>query len=653
MPSKKPLYYKQLYLLIFRNVGWIGILSFLVLFFAVPMHLVLLDKKDYREWGNNLVFQQIFDVIPEIQMGVLLLTPILLGIFLFRYIQNKAFSDLMHSLPVSRKFLFHFFTWNGFVVLILPIILNGLILMAAYSLFDLEIFISIKSIFSWIGMFIVYTSVIYFACIFVGMLTGLSITQGLFTALFLLFPAGVIFMLFYNFSTYVYGFPADKYISDKLIYLSPIMAPAIIYSNYSGLKVCIGYIIVSVIFYVAAMLLYKKRNAEAVYQTLTISNLRGLFKYTVSICFMLLAGLYFQVMHKGLAFHLFGLLIGSIIGYLIGEMFIQKSWRVFNRLKGYAYFLIAVVIVAGVSPFLINKYEQNIPELNVIKSVSLNDSLTYKDEAMKELSSSENIEKVIEMHRELIQTQNTIDEYADGVIPLTIEYKLNNNKKVTRTYTIVRDEYKKWLKPIYESKEYKQLLYDFESQTNILGVTIEFPYEGNSLTITDPEERKSFLAALTSDKQNNLYEDMIARYISSADISIRKRDGKGHNYNYYDSFITAKDTHTIAWLKEHGYQNRLTIKPEYIEKVVVFKASDLGIDAPGDYYSEEIEEKVDKLPNKVEVTNKDLRNEMISYYTYDVEKYAVYVKTKYQYEMEVNYITEENLPESIKNSLGK
>lgn len=654
MPSKKPLYYKQLYLLIFRNVGWIGILSFLVLFFAIPMHLVLLDKKEYREWGNNIVFQQILDINSVIQMGVLLLTPILIGIFLFRYIQNKAFSDLMHSLPVSRKFLFHFFTWNGFVVLVLPVVLNGLILMAAYSIFDLGIFISIKSIWSWIGIFTVYTSVIYFACIFVGMLTGLSITQGLFTALFLLFPAGVIFMLFYNFSTYVYGFPLEKYISDKLIYLSPILAPAIIYSNYSDLKVCIAYIVVSVIFYVAAMLLYKRRNAETVYQTLTFRNLRGLFKYTVTICFMLLAGLYFQVMNNGIGFHLFGLLIGSLIGYLIGEMFIQKSWRVFNRLKGYAYFFIAVVIVAGVSPFLINKYEQYIPEENDIKSIAINDSMTYTDEAMKKLSSSENMEKVIEMQRELIKTQNTVEIYGESVIPLTIEYKLNNNKKVTRTYTINQDDYSKWLKPIYESKEYKQQVYDFESQTNITEVTLEFSYEGGAITITNPEELKGFLSALTADKQKESYEDMKTRYISSASISILKENDE-NNYNYYDSFITLKDKQTIAWLKKHGYHNELTIKPEFVEKVVVFKARDLGIDINRDYdyVPENIEEELDKLSNKVEVNTESLQKEIISTYSYGKEKYAVYVKTRDQYGLEVNYITEENLPESIKNSLEK
>ena len=648
MPSKKPLYYKQLYLLIFRNVGWIGILSFLVLFFAVPMHLVLLDKKDYREWGNNLVFQQIFDVIPEIQMGVLLLIPILLGIFLFRYIQNKAFSDLMHSLPVSRKFLFHFFTWNGFVVLILPIVLNGLILMAAYSLFDLEIFFSIKSIFSWMGIFTVYTSIIYFACIFVGMLTGLSITQGVFTALFLLFPAAAIFMLFYNFSNYVQGFPVDIYLSDKIMYLSPIMVPAIIYdSNYSEAKVAIAYIVASVIFYVAALFLYKRRNTETVYQTLTIRNLRGLFKYTVTICFMLLAGLYFQVMNNGIAFHLFGLLIGSFIGYLIGEMFIQKSWRVFNRLKGYVFFLIAAALVAGVSPLLINKYEQYVPKVGEIRSVTINDIFFNTDDDMEGLTSVESKMLVADLHKDLIGI-GKVDEDT-SLTQITIEYRLNDNSEVTRTYSIGESAYRKLLKPIYESKEYKQKLYTFKS-SDIKKVTVEMPYDGGSINISDEKELNSFLSVLTEDKLNESFEEMTKRYASTASIDIQRKNG---STEYLYSFISEMNRNTIEWLKKRGYQNGVTLNPETIEKMYIFNANEIGISQNFDYSPDNIEAKVNKISAKIEVDNKELQKEIISNYVYSEEKYAVYVKSKYQYNNDLSFMSQEDLPEGIKEKLEK
>ncbi|MED4052802.1 hypothetical protein ACQRXC_10640 [Niallia taxi] len=647
MPLKKIFYYKQLSLLIFRNVGWLGIISFLALFFAVPMHLILMDKKDYRRWEGDQVYSEIFDINILVQAGIMIIIPLLLGIFLFRYIQSKAYSDLIHSLPVSRSFLFHFFTWNGFLVLIVPIILNAIVIMAAYWIMDLHQFISFAKIFSWIGIFIIFTAIVYFTCIFVGMLTGLSITQGVFTVLLLLFPAGIIYMVFYNFSNYVHGFPVDKYISDKLIYLSPILAPVIIYSDYSAVKVYTSYIVVCVILYIAALLLYKKRNAETVYQTLTVSNLGGLFKYTVTICFMLLFGLYFQLINQGLPYHLFGLLIGSFIGYLVGEMFLMKSWRVFNRLKGYVFFLLAAIVVAVAAPFLNSKYEKFVPEVEDIKGVRLVESNNYSDKKIKGLTTEENKKLVALMHEELIKAGKTYDQdyYDDSLKKLTIEYELNN-RKVTRFYTMEREEYKKLLKPIYESKEYKEQLYDLDTQDNIIKVTVDMPY-GKTLKINDEKELKNFLKTLMEDKRNESFDQMTNEYNLSASISV---DKKNETTEYYNS-ISVNDRKTVDWLNERGFQNIFAVDSEYVDKMYIVKSEDIGLDYTGAYSNEEIDNKISKLRNKEEVRSKEQQSEILSKYVYSNEKYAVLTKGKYQLETEVNFISEDDLPDSVKQKL--
>ncbi|MDE5053163.1 hypothetical protein NDK25_13055 [Niallia taxi] len=647
MPLKKIFYYKQLSLLIFRNVGWLGIISFLALFFAVPMHLILMDKKDYRRWEGDQVYSEIFDINILVQAGIMIIIPLLLGIFLFRYIQSKAYSDLIHSLPVSRSFLFHFFTWNGFLVLIVPIILNAIVIMAAYWIMDLHQFISFAKIFSWIGVFIIFTAIVYFTCIFVGMLTGLSITQGVFTVLLLLFPAGIIYMVFYNFSNYVHGFPVDKYISDKLIYLSPILAPVIIYSDYSAVKVYTSYILVCVILYVAALLLYKKRNAETVYQTLTVSNLGGLFKYTVTICFMLLFGLYFQLINQGLPYHLFGLLIGSFIGYLVGEMFLMKSWRVFNRLKGYVFFLLAAIVVAVAAPFLNSKYEKFVPEVEDIKSMSLEESDNYSDDSIKTLTSEENKKLVVLMHKELIKADETYDHnnYDDRLKKLTIGYELNN-RKVTRFYTMQREEYKKLLKSIYESKEYKEQLFDLDTKDNITKVTVDMP-TGQTLKITDKKELQNFLTIFMEDKRNESFDQMTNNYNLAATISV---DRNNKMTDYYHTF-TANNKETVDWLKKRGYQNLFNVDSQYVDKMYIVKAEDIDIEYSGEFSNEEIDNKISKLQNKVEVENKEQQSDILAKFVYPNEKYTVLVKAKYQDDIIVNFISEDDLPDSIKQKL--
>lgn len=647
MPLKKIFYYKQLSLLIFRNVGWLGIISFLALFFAVPMHLILMDKKDYRRWEGDQVYSEIFDINILVQAGIMIIIPLLLGIFLFRYIQSKAYSDLIHSLPVSRSFLFHFFTWNGFLVLIVPIILNAIVIMAAYWIMDLHQFISFAKIFSWIGIFIIFTAIVYFTCIFVGMLTGLSITQGVFTVLLLLFPAGIIYMVFYNFSNYVHGFPVDKYISDKLIYLSPILAPVIIYSDYSAVKVFTSYILVCVILYVAALLLYKKRNAETVYQTLTVSNLGGLFKYTVTICFMLLFGLYFQLINQGLPYHLFGLLIGSFIGYLVGEMFLMKSWRVFNRLKGYVFFLLAAIVVAVAAPFLNSKYEKFVPEVEDIKGVKIEQHNNYTNDTIMGLTSEENKTLVTLMHNELIKTDTISDQdyYNDG-INLTVEYELKN-RKVTRSYSIKKDQYEKLIKPIYETKEFRQKLYNLDTQDGISKVTVDMP-NGQTLKITDEKELKNFLTILMEDKRNESFGGMTNLYELSATVSVERKDGTPE---YFNSYISANDVKTIDWLKNRGFQNLFSVDSQYVDKMFIVKSEDIGDNYADIYTSEEVESKISKLQIYAEVESKEQQSDILTKFVYPNQKFIVLVKPKYQDEYTVNFISEDDLPDSVKQKL--
>ncbi|TRZ38116.1 hypothetical protein CEQ21_22150 [Niallia circulans] len=647
MPLKKTYYYKQLSLLTFRNVGWLGIISFLALFFAVPMHLILMDKKDYRRWERDQVYSEIFDINILVQAGIMIIIPLLLGIFLFRYIQSKAYSDLIHSLPVSRSFLFHFFTWNGFFVLIVPIILNAIIIMAAYWIIDLHQFISFAKIFSWIGIFTIFTAIVYFTCIFVGMLTGLSITQGVFSVLLLLFPAGIIYMVFYNFSSYVHGFPVDKYISDKLIYLSPILAPVIIYSDYSAVKVFTSYIVVCAILYIAAMLLYKKRNTETVYQTLTVSNLGGLFKYTVTICFMLLFGLYFQLINQGLPYHLFGLLIGSFIGYLVGEMFLMKSWRVFNRLKGYLFFLLAGIIVAVVAPFLNSKYEEFVPEVEDIKSVRIEQHNNYTNDTIMGLTSEENKTLVTLMHKELIKTDTTYDQdYYNDRINLTVVYELKN-RKVTRSYSIKKDVSDKLLKPIYETKEFRQKLYNLDTQDDISKVKVDMP-NGQTLKLTDKKELNNFLTVLMGDKRNESFGGMTNLYELSASVAVERKDGTS---DYFNSYITVNNEKTINWLQIRGFQNLFTMDSQYVDKMYIVKSEEVG-DNYSDLYSiEEIESKISKFESKAEVESKEQQSDILAKFVYPNQKYMVFVKPKYQDEVTVNFISEDDLPDSIKQKL--
>src|SRR5699024_2415665 len=117
----------------FRQAGWISLIYFLVLFFAVPlnifMHLNRFESITYYQYGS------IFE-IGIIQILVLFISPVLMGMFVLRYLHQKEASDFIHSLPISRTKLFWQQTGFGLVALWLPIVANGFLIFLINRLMD-------------------------------------------------------------------------------------------------------------------------------------------------------------------------------------------------------------------------------------------------------------------------------------------------------------------------------------------------------------------------------------------------------------------------------------------------------------------------------------------------------------------------------------
>ena len=78
--------------------------------------LVLDEPSSFYETENNLL-----QIHADIQFALLLVIPVLLAVFLFRFLQIKALSDFIHSLPLSRKQIYAHHVVAGIVYLLLPI----------------------------------------------------------------------------------------------------------------------------------------------------------------------------------------------------------------------------------------------------------------------------------------------------------------------------------------------------------------------------------------------------------------------------------------------------------------------------------------------------------------------------------------------------
>ena len=124
----------------------------------------------------------------EIQIGLLIVAiPVLMSVFLFRFLQVKQSVEFMHSLPIRREKVYHQYTLSGVIALVLPVLLIALILMVMHAALDLSSYFQLKNIFAWAGTTIIINLLLFMAGVFVAMITGISVVQGVLTYFFFSF----------------------------------------------------------------------------------------------------------------------------------------------------------------------------------------------------------------------------------------------------------------------------------------------------------------------------------------------------------------------------------------------------------------------------------------------------------------------------------
>ena len=219
MQSKTSLVNKELLVYIFRSSGWISLLYLLGLLFSLPLEVLMavLDERGrFYEAENNLL-----SIHADIQYALLLVIPVLLAVFLFRFLQVKPLSDFIHSLPLSRKKIYVHHVVAGIFYLLLPILITAFTLLILYWSMDVSQIYTLTDIGVWLGTIIVLALLIFSASVFIGMITGLSALQAVLTYIFLLLPVGLLVLFAENIKFLLFGFSL-AYLDSDLFQSFPI-----------------------------------------------------------------------------------------------------------------------------------------------------------------------------------------------------------------------------------------------------------------------------------------------------------------------------------------------------------------------------------------------------------------------------------------------
>ncbi|QZY55943.1 DUF6449 domain-containing protein [Crassaminicella profunda] len=648
----------------------IAALYFLTLFFSGPLTIIssLDDPNNYSyEQVNNFLtlrhanFQMMFSII----------FPILLALFIFRYLQQKKSTTLMHSFPITRGQLFHSHNIAGVLLLILPILLTTVVLIVLLNVYHdgsalFEKIFTISNILRWAWFSLLANLVVYFISVLVAMVTGISLIQMILSFICIFLPLGFSSLMFTNFDQLLYGFAVNNNLLEsfvaKIIPSTAFLGKETMDSHFIG-----WYILLSILLYFISYAFYKKRHLESASDPIAFHLLKPIFKYGFTFCSMFLGGAYFYIIKRIDSWAYIGYMMGAFLGYMIAEMIIQKSIWIFKNLKGFVIYTVVILIAFTGIKFDLVGYEKRIPNVEDIQSVYYGNGLYryWSDDAFdSSLKTSENIHLVRNLHSEIIANKEKFIHEKENIIMryIGIAYKLKNGKTLTREYHVPKEfaNTNGTIPKIYESKEYKMNHYDIFhldlNHVNYIRIDPELRNHGNNVKIVDADEIRAMTDAIKIDIMDETYKESTDTKNPWAHIQIYMDkennlddpDGRDHIYTSWKKHYK----HLSKWLKENGYDEKARVMPENVDYIVIEKASE-ELKSRTSYSSTELERELTENKNEkiLEIKDKEQIEKILFHYGPNWHDEKTYIIGFYYTngDSEINFMTQENTPEFVKN----
>ncbi|MGP4040501.1 DUF6449 domain-containing protein [Gracilibacillus sp. D59] len=580
MPSKTSYFKKEIWKQAFRSSGWIGIGYFLALLFVLPLQVIMVKTNPeqfnyYQDRADNL-----FYLNGEVQSILILTVPVLAAIFACRYMQVKDSADFIHSLPLKRAQLFYHQFFIGYMMVLIPVLVTGFILFIMYGLIDVDFIYQHEDIGNWLYDTLTLVTFMYSISYLIGNLSGISVVQGALSYIVIFFPSGISLLMIENLRMLLEGFSANY--SAVLSYFTNISPIYWIFeiSYQSNFEIVTWYYwVLSVVFVALSLILYRIRHIESANQAIAFSIMKPIFKFGVTICFMLLGGVYFgSIQGQYVGWIMFGYICGAILGYLLAEMVIQKTWRVFHQWKGFViYFGISMLIVLSLI-FDWYGFETIIPDEDEVEGIFFNGGglvHTYDAEGNQvkpNITDPDLIQHVIDLH-EYIVSYDQIGQRSDMMhteiyTNIDIIYHLENSSKVTREYSIpVIKESEQYLQPILESDDYKKSSMPWLYQENDDVDRISVNGFNGSQEVTDQETINKIVAAFKKDYLEMTYDEMSQGYFKNRDsktieFELETRETK---------FLPLLDSYSrvLEVLKDEDLDRGIIITPEDVSMIAI------------------------------------------------------------------------------------
>ena len=587
-----------------KRFAWVGIVYLLGLLLAIPLkvfmiysHLQAAGITDTASYSQVLNYDS-----SALQLLLLLIVPVLTGLLLFRYLQVSSAADMEHALPIRRQTLYNTHVLAGLIFLVVPLIITALVTWALAAVWGIAP-LDGGAILTWLGTSLLLNLLFFLTTVAIGMFTGMTSLQGVLTYILLLLPAGLSLLIPHNISKFLYGFPYDHYRSTGISDLSPLVRLESLSNRPLSAGEVAVYLLIVIAIYWLGRYLYQRRPLERAGSAVAFDILGQILKYGVVFCSMLLAGTLFSDAQDGIGWTYFGYLLGSLLAYILMEILLEKSWYIFQwqRFKGYGIYALVVIVFVGGLNLDITGYEKRMPPLGEVESVYLDNTFflfehrsNFPDEAYPPGSGPvppifiepENLASIYALHEAIIKSPEgkRVQQFGKQRIfrePTCLVYELKDGRRFYRQYRINRAILGDKLKPIYESREYKELHNELlrinPATVNLIEVSTR---EGTKqLRITREDLMQQAVAALRQDILAQSYAEMTNPKASWAHISISLPDRNGIDLAWQKSY-----TNFANWLRATGQYEQARLLPEDISQALVSQAFQFNESAPDGRY---------------------------------------------------------------------
>jgi ABC-2 type transport system permease protein len=370
----------------------------------------------------------------------------------FSYLFAARSAYMLHAMPVNRTSLFVTNYISGFLFMAVPQFINFVIMILVLFMLGSN---QVSLLLPWFGMQLIETFIFYTFSVFCGMLTGQLFAMPVFTIIFNYVVVLVSAFMDSMLETFVYGY--HEFLRETLEIFSPayyivgntglhndLTMESVQVGIYGG-KVLICYAVVALVTLCLAFVMYQKRPMEMTGELLSFRFLRPIFRWSASFCASVGISVplyylfFYDYSYGSKAFMVLTVLmvISSVVSFIVAQMFVKRSFHVFERRIFREWFVFVLVSFAIMLSFDCDLYgiESKMPDAEHIAYISINTSSggTYVNG-----DSAEEIEAALQLHKDIIdakkQTEKELSYGVSDDATIDICYTMDDGSSLTRQY---------------------------------------------------------------------------------------------------------------------------------------------------------------------------------------------------------------------------